>query len=619
TFAGTLPTGAPAPAQGYQTQYTYDAMGDLVSVSQDVNEEQTGRSFSYDSQKRLLQAINPESGTTSYTYDANGNVKTKTDLRSPSTPLISYTYDSLNRITSKTYADTTPTVLYTYDGVGVSGSSNALGRLSTVSSSVSESEYTSYDPVGRVTGYVQETNNQPYTMSYTYDLAGHTISEVYPSGRTVNTQYDQVGRLSQESSGNTTYESQLEYAPFGGLTNVTLGNSLAESTQYNARLQPTSTQLGSSGGLFNLTYSYGSANNGNVLGETLTVGSNTWAQTYSYDNLNRLATAAETYSTSPSSSSPPAQTWSRGFNYDAMGNMWVNPAQSSGIGIAPATPQAFSAFTPSTNRLAGGGYDQAGNLTTDLVGNSYTYDAENKQTSCTVMNETTGASTSATYTYDGDGQRITKNVGGTVTMFVYNADGALVAEYGGPALTDSGTSYLTTDQLGSTRLVTDANQNVRRHDFLPYGEEINTTAALMTTGRSNVAGYVGSDDLRQRFTSKERDPESDLDYYGLRYCSSVEGRFTSPDTIIIPEQSKKGEGAYLLDPRNWNKYVYVSDNPLLYVDDDGAEGGLHYEVSKDGTPTVKAPQINPKAGYVMGATAAVGLGLVAAHFAPEAL
>jgi YD repeat-containing protein len=57
------------------TNYTYDALDDLVTV---VQNSSRNRNFVYDSLKRLTSATNPESGTTSYTYDADGNVVTKT-------------------------------------------------------------------------------------------------------------------------------------------------------------------------------------------------------------------------------------------------------------------------------------------------------------------------------------------------------------------------------------------------------------------------------------------------------------------------------------------------------------------------------------------------------------
>jgi YD repeat-containing protein len=55
---------------GYATTYSYDALDDLTSVSQ--NAAAQTRTFTYDSLKRLGKAVNPESGTVSYTYESAG-------------------------------------------------------------------------------------------------------------------------------------------------------------------------------------------------------------------------------------------------------------------------------------------------------------------------------------------------------------------------------------------------------------------------------------------------------------------------------------------------------------------------------------------------------------------
>ena len=63
-------------------------------------------------------------------------------------------------------------------------------------------------------------------------------------------------------------------------------------------------------------------------------------------------------------------------------------------------------------------------------------------------------------------------------------------------------------------------------DYLPFGDEL---LATTQNGRSGIACYSGETGLRQKFTGKERDAESRLDYFGARYYSWAAGRFTSPD------------------------------------------------------------------------------------------
>jgi RHS repeat-associated protein len=61
---------------------------------------------------------------------------------------------------------------------------------------------------------------------------------------------------------------------------------------------------------------------------------------------------------------------------------------------------------------------------------------------------------------------------------------------------------------------------------------------------------------------KERDAETGLDYFGARYFSGAQGRFTSPDPLGIMKQK-------MLDPQQWNMYAYVRNNPLRLIDPSG--------------------------------------------------
>jgi len=120
-------------------------------------------------------------------------------------------------------------------------------------------------------------------------------------------------------------------------------------------------------------------------------------------------------------------------------------------------------------------------------------------------------------------------------------------------------TYYHTDAIGSVRMITDANmQVVARYEFLPFGEPW-SPAPLP--------------DVRQ-FAGKERDAETGFDYFGARYYMSGSGRFTTADQVL---DTKKAS----LSPQLWNKYAYVSNNPLRKVDPDGRwEREVHYDLTR---------------------------------------
>ena len=115
--------------------------------------------------------------------------------------------------------------------------------------------------------------------------------------------------------------------------------------------------------------------------------------------------------------------------------------------------------------------------------------------------------------------------------------------------------YYHLDAVGNVRAVTNqAGQVVERHDYLPFGEEC-------TTGP--CAGNPGVDAGQPRkFTGKERDVETGLDYFGARYYGSKIGRFTTTDPVYTWQEN-------LVDPQRWNRYAYARNNPLRYTDPDG--------------------------------------------------
>jgi RHS repeat-associated protein len=216
------------------------------------------------------------------------------------------------------------------------------------------------------------------------------------------------------------------------------------------------------------------------------------------------------------------------------------------------------------NHIGGGGvvYDAAGNVTNDGLGNTYTYDAENR---IVQVNGTPGTCSSATacYVYDAFGRRARSTVNGQTRDFVFDLSDQAVGQWTGSAWTrseayagglhvatyaNSTTAFHNGDWLGTFRMRSDVSGNrIEACSSLPFGED------LACSGAADVAPT--------HFTGKERDSESGLDNFGARYDASTMGRFMTPDPL----------GGHMEDPQTLNKYAYVRNNPTTLTDPTGLD------------------------------------------------
>jgi RHS repeat-associated protein len=122
----------------------------------------------------------------------------------------------------------------------------------------------------------------------------------------------------------------------------------------------------------------------------------------------------------------------------------------------------------------------------------------------------------------------------------------LIAEYQ-PATNK--TYYYTSDQINSTRIVTDSSGTVVYSVvFDPYGG----------MQKDWVSTYTPS----LKFSGKEREAQSELDYFGARYYGHNQYRFISVDPIINKDEA-------LANPQLWNLYSYCRNNPVTFLDKDG--------------------------------------------------
>src|SRR5579859_2944940 len=343
----TLGGGANAVAPSFSTPavtlYSYDTLDNLVGVQQQGGVADSmqwrQRSFAYDSLGRLLTATNPESGTISYVYDANGNLTSKTSpapnvpLASTATQTISYCYDELNRLKGEAYAAqscplSSPVVSYAYDA-----GSNGIGHVTSVADHAGSGSY-SYDVMGRMSAEQRTIAGVSKSFSYAYNLDGSLKSITYPSRRVVTYSYNSAQRPASATDNNgNNFATAAHYTPFGALSTV-LNGGITTNHYYNLRMQPcrlaTSsagvvssttpcTDTNNLGNVLDLGYDFVSCNsnggnNGNVC-QLINHKNSARTQQFGYDALNRLAWAWTPNTTSPS------LYWGQNYGYDNWGNL----------------------------------------------------------------------------------------------------------------------------------------------------------------------------------------------------------------------------------------------------------------------------------------------------------
>jgi RHS repeat-associated protein len=524
----------------YLTSYSYDALDDLTTVTQydPVSQHTQTRSFVYDSFKRLLSATNPENGTANYIYDENGNLLVKTDARGASTHLA---YDALNRTQRRWYNGSNSTtattnnspalpsgvaasdeVNYFYDAQGVpSGAPTfsrgySTGRLVgvTYGANSSAGDYFGFDALGRVMLKIQQTGGVNFQTSANYNNGGELTSEVYPSNHTVTYTFNQAGRTSSVSgtlgdNTNRTYSLGISYSSLGGMSQEQFGTDtpIYNKLFYNVRGQlseirdstiPNDTSWtrgaivnhyssncwGMCGGSNSTTPM--TDNNGTIKKQDYWIPDNEQVNFpyhvntdwYTYDSLNRLQKVIETNYTSATNTG--ATPFQQAYTIDRWGNRTIDQANTSG----PVNNQLFS-VDPNTNRLGVPNgqngtmsYDNAGNLTNDTYSGQgqRNYDAENR------MTQAWSNSQWQSYTYDANGQRVRRNVGGQETWQVYGIGGELVAEY-----TASGQSQGSTQNVNWTNAV---NVSVSGNNLTKTGGDGWNGGAVSTQAIVSGDGYV---------------------------------------------------------------------------------------------------------------------------------
>ena len=513
---------------GYWTKYTYDALGRLLTVTQNAQAtsgSQQTRSFTYDWLGRMLTESNPETGNSGangvvhYTYDSISPCADGTNYSYPGSLVqkkdnagnyTCYAYDALHRLTKAGNSSVTNTILreFVYDsettyptGVSVSNGNTRMVEAKTINtSSLSVNvtdEFFSYSARGETTDLYELT---PHSGSGVYY---HTTAAYWPTGMlktlsgipsvpTINygangTGLDGEGRITQVSASSgaspvtgVTYSTSSTTNPLGALTTVTFGSADSDSFSYDpntGRMATYTFSVNTKTDAGTLTWNPNGTLTKLVINDQIPGTADSRTCTYGYDDVHRVSNVTcGTF-------------WVQNFTYDAFGNITKNVPVGDGGGsflptywTSPPTNQ-FTALTGATPS-----YDANGNLLTDNL-NSYAWDP-NWGTMTTVS---TG-STTVTATYDALGRMVENNAGGSYTEFVYGPTGAKLAKVTGTTLikafvalpggakaiyNPSGLAYYRhSDWLGSSRLTSTASRSMYFSSaYAPFGEQYDTAGS----------------------------------------------------------------------------------------------------------------------------------------------
>ncbi|MFN8222177.1 MAG: LamG-like jellyroll fold domain-containing protein [Gaiellales bacterium] len=449
---------------GETTTMSFDASGNMLSATAPPSLGGVSKTFTYNANNDPLTVTDARGKVTSYTY-TGGNVDTVTQ---DGVQVAGYTYDGQGRVATSTDGNG-KTTTYSYDANGnvasvtapdPDGAGPSASPVTTFTYDSQGNVLTRVDPKGNVSGCGCAAQ---YTTTFTYNLAGQQLTETDPLGHVTTNVYDDAGRLSSSTDANS------------HTTSYTYDNA-------NRVLTETQPDPDGAGALTSPVTTYTYDNAGNKLTETDPRGNTT---TFAYDNANRLVSttgpdpdgagplpAPVTTNTYDSNGNLASTVEPRGnvsganpddykttYTYDAAGRVLTT--------TAPDPDGAGSQVAATTTNT----YDNVGNLATVTDGNghvtSYTYDAQGRILTVTAPDpDGAGALTApvTTYTYDPVGNQLTKtDAKGHTTTTAYDGLNRVTSVTGpdpdgAGALTSSVTSY-TYDPNGNQLTVTDANGN----------------------------------------------------------------------------------------------------------------------------------------------------------------
>jgi len=605
-FGQTTAVRTYASSSSIQADYTLNNAGDVTAITQTPSSTMTPATLSwtngYDLLGRRTSASDPDVGTSTTTFDADGNT---TDVTAGGITLHT-SYDDLNRPTSLTSAAGAKVWTSTSYDTATLGKGKLAATTSysgaappsptpTVTHAVS-----SYDARGRLTGEswsfpdprnTTSTVTVPY--SYTYDYADRPLTQTYgaPTGITGNgvfpaetiTQAYQGG-ANNGAPGDTTTSALSTSRPLASPQYNTIGmtallgvgeiagttGATAGATQryyYYDLIRYAPTRLATStsaGSVSDTLLDYDANGTPTRISDT----TNSQYECFTYEGYYRLkhawtqtgsdCSAGDAGNTGTGSFQP----YSRRYVYDL-----YNRRSSVNIDGSLLSSNYTDAAHPNGVTNTSGIASLAGTYTYGSLGRQATrtvgVGALQSQSWNDLGQLSSSTNPAESYTYGPDSSRVTRTTATDTTVYLpgteitfdtgpsgtisstryYTAAGKTVGTRSLDAAGASTLTWLQTSRNASTDLaIDDSTGNVSRRRHLPFGEVLGTGTGTGFTAHG--------------FLNKPEDATG-LDQLGARYYDPVTGTFTSPDPLL--------EAAPLVS----NPYTYASANPVALEDPTG--------------------------------------------------
>ena len=521
-------------ALNQRTEYQYDQRGNKISQTDAKGHITT---WAYNELSQVINHTLPAGQTENFTYDANGNQITRIDFNGDTT---SSEYNAINELIKNTYADGNIETFSYYSSGQIQAITTTQGTISYV-----------YDQQDRV---ITETKHNGDVLNYTYDLEGNkTQTSITKDSltRIWNYEYDALNRLSIITDDQLRSYS-TEYNAIGLRSKIIQDNGIYVIYHYDEQNRLISQSTFNSSDLLLSNYNYTLSPTGLRKNIAENTGRNS---IYVYDEIYRLQTENITDAINGNHNAS--------YQYDPVGNRTISTI--NGVTTAYSydnNDQLLSAGAINYQYNANGSMIQEND---DGTITDYTYNKKNE-----LVQLTTGVE-NYQYQYDPMGIRNQAEINGQTTEYLIDhnqtyaqvlietsATGQTIYTYGDDLLAQENTTgihYYQYDGLGSTRQLTDENQNI--------------TDSYFYDAFGNLLNQTGTTENNYLYTGEQYDPNMGFYYLRARYMNPEIGRFTSMDTF----------SGFAATPVTLNKYIYANASPINTIDPSGNFGIAEFSVA----------------------------------------